>query len=66
MLSYNHLPNIMRRLYLAYTHCTIITRHGTSNSGLSLNYAKVVPSTALGFTVYDYLKTYLDVRGNML
>ena len=29
--------------------------------GLSLNYIKVVPSTAIGFTVYDALKQYLAV-----
>ncbi|GLC68880.1 hypothetical protein PLESTF_000753600 [Pleodorina starrii] len=33
--------------------------------GLSLNYVKVVPSTAIGFTVYDMLKSYLGVTGNM-
>ncbi|GIL82119.1 hypothetical protein Vretimale_7123 [Volvox reticuliferus] len=33
--------------------------------GLSLNYVKVVPSTAIGFTVYDILKSYLGVTGNM-
>ena len=31
--------------------------------GLSLNYIKVVPSTAIGFTVYDALKQYLAVGG---
>lgn len=30
-------------------------------AGLSLNYLKVVPSTAIGFTVYDALKHYLDL-----
>ena len=30
-------------------------------AGLSLNYLKVVPSTAIGFTIYDALKSYLDL-----
>ncbi|CAI9100539.1 OLC1v1037663C1 [Oldenlandia corymbosa var. corymbosa] len=30
-------------------------------SGLSLNYLKVVPSVAIGFTVYDVMKSYLRV-----
>lgn len=31
--------------------------------GLSINYIKVAPSTAVGFTVYDALKSYLNVQG---
>ena len=30
-------------------------------AGLSLNYIKVVPSTAIGFTIYDALKHYLGL-----
>lgn len=30
-------------------------------SGLSINYLKVVPSVAIGFTVYDIMKSYLGV-----
>ncbi|XP_062148584.1 mitochondrial carrier protein CoAc2 isoform X2 [Alnus glutinosa] len=30
-------------------------------SGLSINYLKVVPSVAIGFTVYDMMKSYLSV-----
>jgi len=30
-------------------------------SGLSINYLKVVPSVAIGFTVYDIMKAYLRV-----
>ncbi|KAA3486122.1 graves disease carrier protein-like [Gossypium australe] len=30
-------------------------------SGLSINYLKVVPSVAIGFTVYDMMKSYLRV-----
>lgn len=30
-------------------------------SGLSLNYLKVAPSVAIGFTVYDIMKSYLGV-----
>lgn len=29
--------------------------------GLSLNYIKVVPATAIGFTVYDGMKYYLNI-----
>ena len=29
--------------------------------GLSINYMKVIPSTAIGFTMYDYLKSALDL-----
>ena len=31
-------------------------------AGLSLNYLKVVPSTAVGFAVYDTAKEYLGHR----
>lgn len=34
-------------------------------AGLSINYMKVVPSTAVGFTAYDYLKSYLHLKGNL-
>jgi len=30
-------------------------------SGLSINYLKVVPSVAIGFTVYDVMKSFLRV-----
>lgn len=33
--------------------------------GLSINYLKVVPSTAVGFTIYDAMKSYLDVASNL-
>ncbi|KAL5975596.1 Mitochondrial carrier protein CoAc2 [Asimina triloba] len=33
-------------------------------SGLSINYLKVVPSVAIGFTVYDAMKTWLRVPGH--
>jgi hypothetical protein len=36
-------------------------RQGGMFRGLSINYLKVVPSTAIGFTVYDYLKAYLGL-----
>ena len=32
--------------------------------GLSLNYIKVVPSTAIGFTVYDGMKQYLGIAAH--
>ncbi|KAK2080763.1 hypothetical protein QBZ16_000617 [Prototheca wickerhamii] len=34
-------------------------------AGLSINYLKVVPSTAIGFTVYDSLKHLLDLPSNL-
>nr|GMC58894.1 mitochondrial carrier protein CoAc2 [Ipomoea batatas] len=41
----------------------IVQRQGWKHlfSGLSLNYLKVVPSVAIGFTVYDVMKSYLKV-----
>ncbi|MQM08410.1 hypothetical protein Taro_041266 [Colocasia esculenta] len=42
---------------------TIIRRQGWRQlfAGLSLNYLKVVPSVAIGFTVYEHMKTLLQV-----
>ncbi|EFJ47913.1 hypothetical protein VOLCADRAFT_44344, partial [Volvox carteri f. nagariensis] len=42
---------------------TIVRQEGLRGlfRGLSLNYVKVVPSTAIGFTVYDMFKSYLGV-----
>lgn len=34
-------------------------------AGLSINYMKVIPSTAIGFTLYDSLKSYLDLANNL-
>lgn len=34
-------------------------------SGLSINYMKVIPATAVGFTVYDYLKSKLELKSNL-
>lgn len=34
-------------------------------AGLSINYMKVVPSTAIGFTVYDSAKQYLGLPQNL-
>jgi len=34
-------------------------------SGLSINYMKVVPSTAIGFSLYDFLKSKLHLSSNM-
>ncbi|KAL7240025.1 hypothetical protein ACSBR2_005818 [Camellia fascicularis] len=41
----------------------IVQRQGWKQlfSGLSINYMKVVPSVAIGFTVYDVMKSYLRV-----
>ena len=34
-------------------------------AGLSINYFKVVPSTAIGFTIYDKLKSYLGLVNHL-
>lgn len=34
-------------------------------NGLSINYMKVVPSTAIGFTLYDSCKQFLGLQGNI-
>ena len=34
-------------------------------AGLSINYMKVIPSTAIGFTLYDMCKSYLDLPNNL-
>ncbi|KAL2501377.1 Mitochondrial substrate carrier family protein [Forsythia ovata] len=41
----------------------IVQRQGWKQlfSGLSINYLKVVPSVAIGFTLYDVLKSFLQV-----
>ena len=46
---------------------TILQTHGAKAlfAGLSINYMKVVPSTAIGFTLYDSLKSYLDLANNL-
>jgi hypothetical protein len=46
----------------------LLRREGGSRAlfrGLSINYMKVVPSTAIGFTTYDALKSYLGVVNNI-
>lgn len=46
----------------------LLWQRGGVNSifrGLSLNYIKVVPSTAIGFTIYDALKQYLALPQNL-
>ncbi|KAL3825251.1 hypothetical protein ACJIZ3_021280 [Penstemon smallii] len=45
------------------TLITIYQRQGWKQlfSGLSINYLKVVPSVAIGFTVYDTMKAFLQV-----
>ncbi|KAK1312054.1 Mitochondrial adenine nucleotide transporter ADNT1 [Acorus calamus] len=42
---------------------TIVQQQGYKQlfSGLSINYLKVGPSVAIGFTVYDYMKSWLRV-----
>lgn len=45
----------------------IATKEGWRSlfSGLSINYMKVVPSTAIGFTLYDFLKSQLYLSTNL-
>ena len=49
------------RMVAVFRH--ILSEHGVPGffRGLSLNFLKVVPSTALGFVVYDGMKVYLDL-----
>ncbi|KAL3135340.1 hypothetical protein ABBQ32_007532 [Trebouxia sp. C0010 RCD-2024] len=46
---------------------TIGTQQGVKAlfAGLTINYMKVVPSTAIGFTLYDTMKSYLDLPNNL-
>lgn len=46
---------------------TIGRQQGTKAlfAGLSINYMKVLPSSAIGFTLYDTLKSYLDLPNNL-
>ena len=34
-------------------------------AGISINFLKVVPSTAIGFALYDALKSYLGLPSNL-
>lgn len=34
-------------------------------AGISINFLKVVPSTAVGFALYDALKSYLGLTSNL-
>jgi len=38
---------------------------GSLFSGLSINYMKVIPSTAIGFSLYDFLKSQLNLNSNL-
>jgi len=46
---------------------SIIAEHGMKGlfRGVSINYIKAVPSTAIGFTVYDQLKSYLGLQNHL-
>ena len=46
---------------------TISQLHGVRAlfAGISINFMKVVPSTAIGFTLYDALKSYLGLPSNL-
>lgn len=58
-----HFPNDRLPHSTPAALVAIIRRQGwrALYSGLSINYMKVVPSTAIGFTLYDYLKSALDL-----
>lgn len=45
----------------------IVRQHGWAGlfRGLSINYMKVAPTTAIGFAVYDGMKGYLDLPRHM-
>jgi hypothetical protein len=49
------------------TVTTIVSEHGLRGlcRGLSINYLKVVPSTAVGFTVYDLVKEALQLENHL-
>lgn len=46
---------------------TISKVHGVRAlfAGITINFMKVVPSTAIGFTLYDALKSYLGLASNL-
>ncbi|KAG1655779.1 hypothetical protein FOA52_013080 [Chlamydomonas sp. UWO 241] len=46
---------------------SIVREHGMRGlfRGVSINYIKSVPSTAIGFTVYDQLKSYLGLHNHL-
>lgn len=45
----------------------LVQRHGWRClfAGLHINYLKVIPSTAVGFTLYDYMKSALMLPTNL-
>lgn len=45
----------------------LVKQHGYRGlfRGLSINYIKVVPSTAVGFTVYDQMKHVLQLDNHL-
>ena len=56
-----HIPSTTHGL------ARIVKQHGWAGlfRGLSINYMKVVPTTAIGFAVYDGLKGYLALPRHM-
>ncbi len=59
----------LERLSMAQTTRLILAEPGGWRGlfrGLSINYMKVVPSTAIGFTVYDWAKSYLGVDSGFM
>ena len=56
-----HIPSTLQGLVMLWRK----GRHRSLFRGLSLNYIKVVPSTAIGFAIYDMLKQYLALPQNL-
>jgi Mitochondrial carrier protein len=52
---------------MAATVHAIILQHGWRGlfRGVYLNYIKVTPATAVGFTVYDYMKELLGLENHL-
>jgi Mitochondrial carrier protein len=55
----------LRAMWLHFK--ALVAQHGYRGlfRGLSVNYIKVVPSTAVGFTVYDNAKHWLHLQNHL-
>ena len=60
-LAGQHIPSTAQGLAMLWRK----GGHHAMFRGLSLNYIKVVPSTAIGFAIYDALKHYLALPQNL-
>lgn len=52
---------------MAHLYRATVSSHGHIGlfKGLSINYLKVTPATAVGFAVYDYCKSSLGLQNNL-